>query len=871
MKIPVVKLKPIFTLFLLAFSLFYGNVFSQSLNLSSSSGFYCYGDSSSFIVTSDANFEEDETFFLFRKNADESVTELGQINDFNFNWRLNQSATLFVQANTSGIKSNELTVNIDAFPGLFIQYDAEPFCEGFGTPIEIYTGLISGDNISWLKDGILIPGASESSYKAMESGIYTAQVQRGSCTYTVGGRASITSGEMNKARLSSSTPQQACEGYAVQINASFPALESLSMQWFYEGDTIFGATSSNFSATESGQYSLALRQGSCTSKSDPFLVNIGTVKAGDIDTYPLKAKNGEITICENTNLRLTAEGYENEGNLSYYWLKDGKGIPGARSKSVTIQQPGLYRFGLKQGNCESLSEPILVKTGTIEAISLSRLNDDAYCAGSSVQVLPFVENSDIIRGAYNLSLYKDNEVLKNIDFFYDLGSLQETGSYHIAGNFGNDICLISSDTLDINFDSNTVSFDLADNFEALQSCIAPLSYGSGIQLKFETAQTQFSWLLNGSELPNENQKEIGFEEAGRYQLKAEISENCTYLSNPIEVKFGTPAINILTDQNGNCAQEISFLSFQLGEENTSYLTSEGNDFFSSASISWSKEGQVRGSDKRLNINTSGTYELNIQAPSCEVLNEDIQLQLTEINTQLSPVADTLGICINGGFALITSNEITDSYQWVNDQLTASSDSFTVRADRLGSYKVWIEKNGCAKFSETKTIIENVELPSATLSGGGQIEIGQSTNIQVDFTGPGPWTFSTPSSGSITAESNPYIFSVSPLSTTTYSVTTVENPCGFGEVFGSAEVIVIVLSAEKEKTIHIYPNPATRLIKISGSNAQEINFQLLEMSGRQVDFGKYSDRGINIENLPSGSYILNLIADGEVSHHRIIKQ
>lgn len=80
-------------------------------------------------------------------------------------------------------------------------------------------------------------------------------------------------------------------------------------------------------------------------------------------------------------------------------------------------------------------------------------------------------------------------------------------------------------------------------------------------------------------------------------------------------------------------------------------------------------------------------------------------------------------------------------------------------------------------------------PTATVSGGGSIQNGQSANITITFTGTAPWTYALNNGASQITSTSPLVIPVSPFSTTTYAVTSVSNTCGTGTSSGSATVTV----------------------------------------------------------------------------------
>lgn len=859
------RISPLF----LAVFLKCGLSFAQQIQLNPPSGRVCYSQSFDLSYTFSGEFPENEIFVLVRQYTGQVADSLVETSNGSVKLSLTSTASVFLVGKKSGIQSNIVQINPDAYPGLFLQYNSSPICEGYSTPIEIYTGLLAGDQITWKKDSEVIPGAFQSTFQANTSGTYTASVQRGQCSYKVFGEALIEVGKIEKAKLSSSNTPEVCEGFHVSLSGSVPEIPDLQMQWLYEGDTIAGAATKNFSATEKGSYQLQLKQGQCTSTSDPFLVNIGHLASGKISTSPIMAENGSVTICENMNLQLISTSYSGRSDIDFYWLKDGEGIPGERVKTVSIQEPGIYRLGLKQGDCESLSEPLEVKTGPIQGIQLSDQESINICKSKSYTLIPQGQNSDVVRNTFNLSLYKDGALVRNLTQFFDLSTVTESGHYSLSGSFSRDDCPIVSDTVQLNFLEGEVPFDLFSATDNIVSCASEVVLGNEVSIPgISGSADSFQWFFNDQPLNGANQKTLSASQAGNYRLKANIDSSCVYASGPLGLSFGKLNGKIQNLNPGLCSGQLNLLRYVFDEN---VRNKNGELLSNSANYQWSDQNKILGTQATQTVSKSGNYKIRASVNGCEPIVDSVRIQLTEINTTLSPAVDTVGICLNGGYAVLSSNEIANSYQWVNNNLTAVSDSFSVRADRLGSYKVWIEKNGCNAFSESKYIIENVELPTATVSGGGEIEFGKSTKIQIDFTGPGPWTYTTPEGGTVTADATPHFQSVQPINSMVFSITTVENPCGFGEVFGSAEIIVVVLGLEEsEKLITVYPNPVSEVLKLSTTkDFSIIEYSLTDIRGKLIEKGLYQPRGIFVSHLNPGTYLLSLLADDKRLIRKIV--
>lgn len=82
-------------------------------------------------------------------------------------------------------------------------------------------------------------------------------------------------------------------------------------------------------------------------------------------------------------------------------------------------------------------------------------------------------------------------------------------------------------------------------------------------------------------------------------------------------------------------------------------------------------------------------------------------------------------------------------------------------------------------------------PTANISGTQSITQGQSATLAITLTGAAPWSITVNGQVYNNITSSPYQLSVSPASTTTYSISTLSNKCGNGTFSGSATVSVCI--------------------------------------------------------------------------------
>jgi len=133
-------------------------------------------------------------------------------------------------------------------------------------------------------------------------------------------------------------------------------------------------------------------------------------------------------------------------------------------------------------------------------------------------------------------------------------------------------------------------------------------------------------------------------------------------------------------------------------------------------------------------------------------------------------------------------------KWYREPAASESQTtpFTPFTANVGNYAFYVTQtgtNGCESPKE-KIDVRIKPLPSATITGDNSISLGASSQITVTFTGDGPWDYAL--SNNLTGKGvtqNPLRITVSPTTTTTYTVTEVANVCGKGTPNGSAIVTV----------------------------------------------------------------------------------
>jgi len=128
-------------------------------------------------------------------------------------------------------------------------------------------------------------------------------------------------------------------------------------------------------------------------------------------------------------------------------------------------------------------------------------------------------------------------------------------------------------------------------------------------------------------------------------------------------------------------------------------------------------------------------------------------------------------------------------------INTSPYTFSVTSMSSRTYSLTqVGSQGCSPGTVSGNAVVSIQpMPTAALSGAGSICAGQTFQFSVALTGSSPWTFSytdgTNTNSVINTTSNPYWVSVTPSSTRTYTLASLNNSCGSGTVSGTASVQV----------------------------------------------------------------------------------
>ena len=85
----------------------------------------------------------------------------------------------------------------------------------------------------------------------------------------------------------------------------------------------------------------------------------------------------------------------------------------------------------------------------------------------------------------------------------------------------------------------------------------------------------------------------------------------------------------------------------------------------------------------------------------------------------------------------------------------------------------------------------------------------------------------------------------------------------------AGTVAELVGVNAENAVNVYPNPVKDVLNIAAKG--DYNYQLISTDGKVVKDDNQSVNTINVQNLPTGIYIMKITQDGKTSSHKVIKK
>ena len=270
--------------------------------------------------------------------------------------------------------NSPIIVSINAIPTARITQGTQVAINAAGA-VTLNANTGQGLTYQWYRDGVLLPGATQASYSAIQTGDYYVVVTNASgCSATSTNTQVIAIPEAN---LNGSTAF--CEGGSVSISYALTAGQTI--QWKKNGMAIPGANLPMYVASTSGTYYAEV----FTSAG----VSLGNTNGVDVTVHTLPTANinnsSLIAACKDELITLVGS-----GGVNYQWQLGANPIAGATGSVYNPLQSGMYTLKVTDTNsCEAISTATTVQINTPPVAPLPTKTGYYVCPQSVVDLTRF--------------------------------------------------------------------------------------------------------------------------------------------------------------------------------------------------------------------------------------------------------------------------------------------------------------------------------------------------------------------------------------------------------------------------------------------------------------------------------------------------
>jgi len=525
----------------------------------------------------------------------------------------------------------------------------------------------NGFTYQWLQNGNPIGGATSQTFSANLAGNYSVTVTDGAGCSTTSSAVTLNTVAGPTASISAGGSTNICPGTPVVLTAT--PVTGATYQWQLNGVNIAGATSTTFSATEVGNYTIVVTTSACSSTSNT--VSITATQAPNVTV----SASGPLSFCQGGNVQLSVPA----GSTSYQWFNGGVLIAGSTQNTFTATTSGSFTVTATLNGCSVSSVASVVTVSAAPNATITADGSTSVCQGSSVTLNAPTGTGLTYQWNLNGSPVSGG-TLSSI-------TANQSGNYSVTVSSGPGCSATSSNVSVSIISAPNVTISASGSLNICQGSSVNLSAGSNPGLTYQ-------WLLNGATIGGATSAGFAANAAGNYTVTATNTSGCASTSQPVTVTVN-PLPNATVTPNGPttfCVGGNVLLQAATGAGYSYQWTNGGNPI----------AGAV---NNVLNVSQTGTYGVIVtDLNQCSSTSTTFPVNVAGTQATIS-FTGAPAIC-DGNSVLLTATAGSGlSYQWLNNGVNINgATQQTLTVTTAGNYTVSVtDQNNCTSTSAPQQI------------------------------------------------------------------------------------------------------------------------------------------------------------------------
>ncbi len=513
---------------------------------------------------------------------------------------------------------------------------------GCGEPVTLTATVSGATEISWLRNGVPINGATTNTFVANQPGIYSVVVVSLLCQLESAPVEVILESPLS-AEILSPQGTYACEGDTVLLQASGGNAE---WQWYRNGEPLVGEATATLSATIPGSYVVIGNETSvCASSSLPVQVTFNAIPEVNLiwESSPV--------ICSGDSLAILASIEPNEILTWYY--NETPIATGVSNYYASLAGEYSAEVVNTLTDCSSITTSLYLEILSEQSILVESAGNTGVCEGQAVTLF-------VAEGEGSIQWFRNESVLEGSNSLF-LNAF--TAGEYIAQVTDLNGCRSNSNVVFVEvFPLPSVEFVLDEGPAVL--C------GQEDTVWVEVAAgNAYTWYNGETELAGEINNLLEITEAGQFSVQVENEEGCVAISQLLDVQaFDMPTLDMLPSGTVSLCDGQVLLVEAIADADVQYM--------------WYYNGQIMEGEfgTAIEVMEGGEYSIVVLNDNGCSNSEVTQVELVSVST---PIIVDGGITADGQLLL---TDDASGHQWyLNGQEISGATGNSYLATEDGVY------------------------------------------------------------------------------------------------------------------------------------------------------------------------------------------